>query len=125
MSVLAIILIVLVVLVVLLFLSGFVGNARRRAAREADLRRRIAAANEALAEAHAQDNGWEPSTVEAAAREAFAAQHPGAAVEELHLVQVVDLPGTDADEAVFRAVAGGVEHTVRLGRTDGRWVARA
>ena len=124
MSVLAIVLIVLGAIVLLLFLTGAVGAARRRAAQAGDLNRRIAAANEQLAAAHAADKGWEPATVEAAAREAFAAAHPGASVDALHLVQVVDLPGTDADEAVFRVLSGGAQHDVRLGRRDGAWVAR-
>ncbi|WP_205697359.1 hypothetical protein [Conexibacter sp. SYSU D00693] len=125
MSVLAIVLLVVVAVLVLLFVGGYAGNARRRAARAADLRRRVAAANEALAAAHAEDNGWAPSTVEAAAREAFAAQHPGAPIDELHLVQVVDLPGTDADEAVFRVVSHGADHDIRLGRQGGAWVPAA
>ena len=124
MSVLAIVLIVLGAIVLLLFATGLAGAARRRVADAADLRARIASANEALAEAHAADNGWEPSTVEAAAREAFAAQHPGATVDALHLVQVIDRPGTDQDEAVFRVESGGTQHDVRLGRSDGAWVAR-
>ena len=124
MSVLAIVLIVLGAIVLLLFATGLAGAARRRVAEAADLRARIASANEALAEAHAADNGWEPSTVEAAAREAFAAQHPGATIDALHLVQVIDRPGTDQDEAVFRVESAGTQHDVRLGRSDGAWVAR-
>ena len=39
-------------------------------------------------------------------------------------MQVVDQPGTDADQAVFRVLgADGAEHTVTLGRRDGAWVA--
>lgn len=122
MSALAIILILLGALLLILFLGGAVANARRR--READerLRERVEAANEALAEAHAQDRGWDPAVLEQSAREAFAARNPGSAVEELHLVQVIDRPGTDADEAVFRVVGGGREDTVRLGRRDGAWM---
>ena len=42
-------------------------------------------------------------------------QHP-------HLVQVVDKPGTDADQAIFHVkTADGAEHRMTLGRTGGEW----
>ncbi len=41
----------------------------------------------------------------------------------LQLVQVVDRPGTDEDQAVFRAVTDSGERTLVLGRRDGAWVA--
>jgi hypothetical protein len=123
-SALAIILIVLAVLIVLLFAGGLVANARYRRGMEARLRREIDAANEALADAHALDKGWELATMEAAAREAFARRHPGTEIRELHLVQVVDKPGTDEDLAVFRVSTadGHVEH-ITLGRRDSVWLA--
>jgi hypothetical protein len=43
-------------------------------------------------------------------------------VRELHLVQVVDRPGTDEDQAVFRVVTDRGERTLVLGRRDGAWV---
>lgn len=92
---------------------------RQQAAREQRLQQRLGAANEALAQAHALDNGWDRETLEAAARAAH-----GGPVDSLHLVQVVDNPGTDADEAVFQVKAAGHTHEVRLGRVDGEWVAR-
>jgi hypothetical protein len=36
-------------------------------------------------------------------------------------VQVLDRPGTDADQAVFRVRTTDGDHTVTLGRTDGVW----
>lgn len=123
MSVLAIVLIAVAVLVLALFLGGLVGAARRARSTDGALRARLARANEELALAHAQDKGWDRATMEAAAREAHAAVG-GEPIDELHLLQVVDLPGTDADEAVFRVLAGGVETQVTLGRRDGVWVAR-
>ncbi len=123
MSVLAIVLIVLGALVALLFITGMVVSARRRAAAEAELRKRIAEANEALAQAHAQDRGWDRPVMEAAARAAFEALFPGEPIRELHLVQVVDRPGTDEDEAVVRVLTSDHEHEIRLGRRDGAWVA--
>ena len=37
-------------------------------------------------------------------------------------MQIVDLPGTDEDKAVFRVEAGDREERLTLGRSDGRWV---
>jgi predicted DNA repair protein MutK len=111
---------VIVVLAVLLFAGGLYASGRRRDKLADSLLARIEAADAALADARAQDRGWERATIEAAARAAIAPRE----VRELHLVQVVDKPGTDADQAVFRVVgADGAEHTVTLGRRDGAWVA--
>ena len=80
------------------------------------------AANQALAAAHAADRGWEPATIEAAARQAFAGERPGVEVRELMLVQVIDPPGTDDDKAVFQvSAADGSSATVTLGRRQGEW----
>jgi hypothetical protein len=111
---------VIVVLAVLLFAGGLYASGRRRDKLADGLLARIEAADAALADARAQDRGWERATIEAAARAAVAPQE----VRDLHLVQVVDKPGTDADQAVFRVVgADGAESTVTLGRRDGAWVA--
>ncbi|WCB95785.1 hypothetical protein DSM104299_04536 [Baekduia alba] len=111
---------VIVVLIVVFFVGGYIVLGRRREAMDAELRTRIEAADAALADARAQDRGWERETIEAAARAAVAPRD----VDQLHLVQVVDKPGTDADQAIFRAVhADGSESTVTLGRRDGAWVA--
>jgi hypothetical protein len=111
---------VLVVLLVVFFIGGYIANSRRRDALDADLRAHIEAADAELAQARAQDRGWERANIEAAARAAVAPRE----VRELHLVQVIDKPGTDADQAVFRVVgADGSESTVTLGRRDGAWVA--
>lgn len=123
MSTLAIVLVVIGALVLLLFIGGVLGAARRARDTESALRLQLERVNEDLALAHAQDKGWDRATMEAAAREAHAAAG-GGAIEDLNLVQVVDLPGTDADEAVFRVVSGGVESTVTLGRREGAWIAR-
>jgi hypothetical protein len=122
-STLAIILIVLGVLVLALFVGGVLGAARRARSTESALQSELERVNQDLALAHAQDKGWERSTLEAAARDAHVTAG-GGEIEELNLVQVVDLPGTDADEAVFRIVSAGVESKVTLGRRDGAWVAR-
>ncbi|HEY4094591.1 MAG TPA: hypothetical protein VGM33_03730, partial [Baekduia sp.] len=66
------------------------------------------------------DRGWDRATIEAAARAAVAPRE----IRDLHLVQVVDKPGTDADQAVLRVVAAdGAESTLTLGRREGAWVA--
>ena len=123
MSTLAVILLVLGALLVVLFAGGLVAAGRRARSLEESLGKRIAAANEALASAHAQDRGWERETLEATAREEFARAYPGQQIDELHLIQVIDRPGTDADEAVFRVLTGGEADTLTLGRREGAWVA--
>ncbi len=79
---------------------------------------------EALAQARAGDRGWDLAVLQAAARQAFASGHGGHEPERLELIQVVDRPGTDADEAVFRAVHGHHAPDIVLGREGDRWVAR-
>jgi nitrogen fixation protein FixH len=118
-SALQVVLLVVLVLLVLLFAGGYVANRRHFRAEEAQLRRQIEEANERLAAARAEDKGWDRETMEAAVREAV-----GGPVQALELVQVVDNPGTDADEAVFRVQAAGGAREVVLGRRDGAWVAR-
>jgi hypothetical protein len=119
-TILGVIVGILVVLGVVLFLGGLVASGRRRDAMAQRLHEQVEAADAALADARAQDRGWERATIEAAARAAVAPKEP----RELHLVQVVDQPGTDADQAVFRVVGtDGAESTVTLGRRDGAWVA--
>jgi uncharacterized membrane protein YccC len=119
-SVLGVIVGIVVVLAVVLFVGGYVANARRHKTMDERLRAQIEVADSALADARAQDRGWDRATIEAAARAALAPRE----VRELQLIRVVDRPGTDADEAVFRAVsADGAESTVTLGRRDGAWVA--
>lgn len=115
---LAIALVVIAVLVLLLFAGGYVANARRRDAERAALHARALRADRLLADAHAEDKGWERSGLEAAARRAYAERH-GTEPRELQLVQVVDRPGTDEDEAVFDADGTRLV----LGRRDGAWFA--
>jgi Tfp pilus assembly protein PilE len=116
MSALAIVLIVLAVLILLLFAGGYVANARRRDAERAALHARAREADRHLASAHAQDKGWERATLEEAARAVYAERH-GAAPQRLTLVQVVDRPGIEEDEAVFDADG----ETLVMGRASGEW----
>jgi hypothetical protein len=123
-AVLPAILIVLAALLVLLFIGGLIASGRRRQVLAEQLHAQIEAADAALAQARAGDRGWDRAMIDAAARGVLAERRPGADVRDLQLVQVVDRPGTDADEAVLRAVlAGGGEETVTLGRREGAWVA--
>jgi type II secretory pathway pseudopilin PulG len=123
-STLGIVVLVVLAVLALLFLGGVIGSGRRRQALAGRLEAELQAADAALAQARAGDRGWDRALIDAAAREALAAERPGAEVRELQLVQVVDRPGTDADEAVIRALlADGSQATVRLGRRDGAWTS--
>lgn len=118
--------IVLIVLaaVLVLFIGGGMFVAARRA-KQADeaLRAKIADADHALAAAHAGDNGWDADHMESAARAIWrSGDGEDEAIAEAHLIQVVDRPGTDADEAVYKLVGtGGTERDVRIRRTGDAW----
>jgi hypothetical protein len=114
-----IVLIVLAVLAVAGFLARRAQLTRSRPAFE----RSLDQVNRDLAEAAAQDRGWDRELLETAARRCFADEH-GGEPEELVLVEVFDRPGTDEDQAVFRARHSGATHTLRLGRRGGEWVAQ-
>ena len=113
-----IVVIAVVVVLAVLIGGGYVAGLRRQRAREVELRRRIAAANEELAAARADDRGWDRDTLDEAARHAA-----GGPVEELHLVHVEDRPGTDDDLAVYRIVQAGRSRDVTLRRTGDQWHA--
>jgi hypothetical protein len=121
-STLAIVIVVVVALIVLLVIGGLIASGRRRKADEAALRAQLEAANEALAQAHAQDKGWDRAKLEQAARDAFA-RRSHADVRDLHLVQVVDRPGTEEDQAVFRVMTDHGSEYVHLRRRGDRWAA--
>ena len=124
MSALAIVLIVFGVLVLVLFVLGAIGASRHRKAGETRFQQQLGEANEALADARAQDRGWDLPALEAAARQAVEAKNPGVNVRGLHLTQVIDRPGTEDDQARFHVdVAMGRDFEVLLGRRDGEWVA--
>lgn len=95
---------------------------RRRNARQDKHRaERVARADAELASAYAEDKGWERGALESAARAAFTKQHPGHEGGVVALVGVIDLPGTDEDQAVFEIVDHGHAHRLTLGRTAGEW----
>jgi hypothetical protein len=120
---LEIVIAVIVLLVLVLAVGGLVATGRRQRADDPALRAELETANEALALARATDKGWERSLLEEAVRAAFG-QRSNAEIRELQLVQVVDKPGTEEDQAVFRVVTDhGSEH-LHLDRHGDTWVAR-
>jgi type II secretory pathway pseudopilin PulG len=120
---LEIVIVVVVLLVAALVVGGFVASGRRARSDEAASKAELEAANQALALARAQDRGWERSLLEEACRAAFAERSP-AEIRELELVQVVDRPGTEEDQAVFRIVTEHGAEYLHLDRHGDAWVAR-
>lgn len=110
-------LIIVIVVLALLAVGGAIARRRQltrsRPAFEASLEH----VNRDLAAAAAADRGWDRATLEETARRIYA-QERGGEPPELTLVEVIDRPGTDQDQAVFRC---GSEH-LTLGRRDGQWV---
>src|SRR3954463_2548194 len=112
--------IVLVVLVVLI-LGGIYARSRQLARSRPAFDRALSRVDQDLAAAAATDRGWDRELLQAGARR-LSAQRLGAEPEELPLVEVIDKPGTEEDQAVFEVSAGGSRHRVVLGRRDGDWV---
>jgi hypothetical protein len=119
-----IVLAVLGAFLLLALLGALAATVRNRRRRER-FGSRLDEVDRSLAEARANDRGWERSRLEAAARRAFQSERPGATIRELTLVQVVDRPGTEEDKAVFRVVAEDGRMRITLGRVDGEWVGQA
>jgi type II secretory pathway pseudopilin PulG len=121
-STLGIVLIVLAVVILLLASGGYVAATRRAKSSEDALRRELAEAERELAKAHAGDKGWDPALLASAAHSAATERFGDATVGDPLLVQVLDRPGTDADQAVFLVkTADGGEHRMTLGRAGGAW----
>src|SRR4051794_3882758 len=118
-----IVVLIVVLVLALLFVGGYVANARIRHSHDADLTAKIAAADGALAEARAQDRGWDPELLESAARTAFAARHPGLTPSAFDLIQVVDRPGTDEDSALMRVTHAAGAEEIELRRSGDAWAA--
>jgi hypothetical protein len=122
-STLDVIIVAGVLLVIALAIGGMYANARWRRAGEASFDASLDDVNRQLAAAHAQDKGWEPAALNAAARRAFADQRVADDIREEALVAVLDRPGTDEDRAVFRFVTDAGTFLLTLGRTGGEWSA--
>ncbi|MGE4425847.1 MAG: hypothetical protein AB7G37_05260 [Solirubrobacteraceae bacterium] len=124
-TVIVIVLAVIVVLVLLLALTGFVAGRRRADSQRDLLQERLRHANSALADAHAADEGWDLTLLEAAARQAAIDRgvvNPQGI--ELMLVSVDDQPGVSDDRASFDVVDGDRHLSIVLGRgADGQWSA--
>lgn len=114
-------LIILLAVLVLLFAGGAIARNRQLARTRPAFERALAQVDQDLAAAAASDRGWDRAHLEASARR-ICAEQLGAEPDELTLVEVVDRPGTDSDEAVFDVSAGGRRHRMVLGRRDGDWV---
>jgi hypothetical protein len=121
-SALAVIVIVVFAVLVLLIVGGLIANARRTRAEDPQLRETLREADRALALARAEDRGWDRHALEAAAREAFAARSP-VEPRELQLVQVIDRPGTEDDQCVFRVLTDVGSEDILLVRSGGAWAA--
>jgi hypothetical protein len=120
---LEIIIVVIVLLVIVLGVGGYIANGRRQRADAGARSAELETANEALAIARASDKGWERSLLDAACRAAFA-DRSAAEIRELQLVQVVDKPGTEDDQAVFRIVTDHGSEILHLDRHGDAWVPR-
>jgi uncharacterized membrane protein len=112
---------IIVIVLVVLIVGGIIGRFTWLRRTESRFRARLEQANHDLAEAAAEDRGWDRERLEEAARRGYAEQH-GTEPSELLLVEVVDRPGTEDDLAVFRCETEGARHTVTLGRHGDEWV---
>jgi len=112
--------IVLAVLAVLI-LGGIYARNRQLARSRPAFERALAQVDRDLAAAAANDRGWDRELLEQAARR-ISIEQLGSEPEELTLVEVIDKPGTDQDQAVFTAQVGGRPERVVLGRREGDWV---
>jgi hypothetical protein len=119
-----IIVLVVVAVFVLLAVGGALARHRQLESTQGRFDASLMQVNRDLAAAHAEDNGWERTSLEDAARHAYAAERDGSEPGELELVQVIDRPGTDDDHAVFRCGPEARER-LTLGRRDGQWVLEA
>jgi type II secretory pathway pseudopilin PulG len=123
-SVLLIVVLAVLAVLLLVVLVGALGASRRNRAGAEHFSASLTNVDRQLAAALAEDRGWDPPMLDAAARAAFAEHRPGTEVASMELTRIVDEPGTDQDLATFRVVAvGGQVSELTLGRRDGAWYA--
>ncbi len=115
-------LIIVIVVLIVLAAGGIVARSQQLKRSRPAFDRNLEKVQRDLVAAAAADRGWNREHLEAAARR-IGAEQLGSEPEELTLVEVLDRPGTDEDEAVFDMRAGGQRHRLVLGRRDGEWVA--
>ena len=124
MSTLAVIILVVSVILLILFAGGLVVLRRRLADPSFDAD--VAAADQALERARAEDRGWDRDLLHAAARAALQSGRPGFEPRSLDLVLVDDRPGVEEDRAHLVALGDGETVRVVLAReADGAWVAES
>jgi hypothetical protein len=111
-------LIIVLAVLAILIVGGAIARRRQLARSRPAFERALAKVDHDLAAAAATDRGWDRSRLEAAARRVYVEQY-GGEPDILTLVEVIDRPGTDEDQAVFEA--GG--RRVVLGRRGGDWVS--
>src|SRR5436305_15225105 len=97
MSTVAVILLIVAAVFVLFFLGGYLATARRRRRPRVDLA--IAAADRALAQAHASDRGWDRELLDTADQQALADHPPGFGWNTLPPVLVDHRPCVSWDPA--------------------------
>jgi hypothetical protein len=114
-------LIIILAVLVVLIVGGIYARNRQLARSRPAFERALSRVEHDLAAAAAADRGWDRALLEAAVRR-VSAERFGAEPEELTLVEVIDKPGTEEDQAVYEVSAGGSRHRVVLGRRDGDWI---
>jgi hypothetical protein len=114
-------LLIVIVVLAVLAVGGFLARRALTRRTETQFRARLEQANHDLAEAAAEDRGWDRPKLEAAARRIYAEQR-GAEPAELLLTEVLDRPGTEEDIASFTVEGEGRRETLTLGRRDGEWI---
>src|SRR4051794_6546090 len=95
-------LIIVLAVLLVLFVGGIYARHRQLARSRPAFERALSHVDQDLAAAAANDRGWDRGLLEAAARRAYAQQF-GGEPEDLVLVEVIDRPGTESDQAVFEA----------------------
>ena len=115
-------LIIVIVVLILLAAGGILARSQQLKRSRPAFERNLAQVERDLVTAAAADRGWNREHLEAAARR-IGSEQLGSEPEELTLIEVLDRPGTDQDEAVFDVRAGGKRHRLVLGRKDGDWIA--
>jgi uncharacterized protein YneF (UPF0154 family) len=121
MSLIAILLIAVGAVVLLFFIGGLVYSRRRLM--DPDLEQNIRQADQALAQARAQDKGWDRDLLHEAARRSLSDERPQFDVGTLHLVLVDDRPGVEEDRAHMLAMGNDGQARVILTRNPaGEWI---
>jgi biopolymer transport protein ExbB/TolQ len=113
-------LIIVIAVLAVLAIGGAIARARQLNRSRPAFERSLEHVNRDLAAAAAADRGWDRDTLEAAARRIYADER-GGEPPELTLIEVLDRPGTEEDQAIFRCG----ESQLTLGRRDGDWVLQS